>query len=89
MKKRRKSSAGIFERCAAEVMGMMSLIEIYSDYEMIISGCKGIVDYSDRVVIADTVSGRVCVNGCCLSLDVFRGDMLSISGRIQSICFGG
>lgn len=88
MKKQKKTSRGVFERCVGEIMGIMSLIEIHSDYEMIISGCKGIVDYTDCMIIADTVSGRVTVNGCCLCLDVFRGDLLSISGRITSVCFG-
>ncbi len=86
-KKREKASA--LEKCSGEFAGRMSIIEIHSDYELILSGCRGIVDYTCESVVADTVSGRISVKGKCLCLDVFRGDILCVSGRILSVNFEG
>ena len=78
--------ANFLSRCASEITGVMSLIEIHSDYELILSGCKGIIDYDCSQVIAETISGIVKINGSCLALDVFHGDVLTVSGKINSVC---
>ena len=86
---KKTDSKSFFKQCAGEFLGCMSLVEIQSDYEMIISGCRGIVEYTETTVVVETVSGVISVCGMCLCLDVFRGDMLSISGKIISVSFGG
>ena len=88
MKRNKKNSAGFAERCAGELIGRMSIIEIHSNYEMMISGCRGIVEYTDSVIVADTLSGVVKITGECFCIKVFREDLLNISGKIISVSFG-
>ena len=88
MKRKKKSTVGIIEKCAGELMRRMSMIEIHSDYELVLSGCIGIADYNSEEVVMDTVSGKVCVKGIFLSINIFRGDLICINGRIRSVNFG-
>ncbi len=89
MKKRKTEELkpkNVISRYAMELTGIMSLIEIHSNHELILSGCKGIIDYDQTIVIAESISGTVRITGRCLKLDVFQGDILTVSGIIQSVC---
>lgn len=88
MKRNKKKTAGIMERCAGELMGRMSVMEIHSNYELIVTGCIGIVDYNDCSVMIETISGRIKISGRCLCINIFRGDLMSVNGMILSVSFG-
>lgn len=63
----------------------MSFIEIHGNSDLILSGCKKIIDYNSEQIICDTLSGRISIEGKCLVLDVFRGDMLTVCGSISGV----
>ena len=70
-------------------VGHCSMIEVHGDRELLLSGCRGIVDYDNTKIVVNTISGQVVINGHHLCLSVFRGDILSIEGCITEIKFGG
>lgn len=70
-------------------VGHCSMIEVHGDRELLLSGCKGIVDYDNAKIVINTLSGQVVVCGFRLCLSVFRGDILRIEGHITEIKFGG
>lgn len=73
----------------ADTVGMAPLIEIHGSGELLLSGCLGICDYSREKIVVDTMMGKVSMCGSGLTMSVFRGDMLSIEGKLHMICFGG
>ena len=79
---------GFFTRMQAMCVNS-PMIEIYGDNELLMTGCKGIVDYGTDRVVADTALGILSIAGKRLELSVFRGDVLSVCGTIESITFGG
>lgn len=70
-------------------VGHCSVIEVHGDRELLLSGCKGIVNYDNARIVVNTLSGQIVVCGFCLCLPVFRGDILRIEGHITEIKFGG
>ena len=70
-------------------VGHCSMIEVHGDRELLLSGCRGIVDYDNAKIIVNTLSGQVVICGFRLYLSVFRGDILRIEGHITEIKFGG
>ena len=70
-------------------VGHCSMIEIHGDSELLLSGCRGIVDYDNTKIVVNTISGQVVIYGFRLCLSVFRGDILSIEGHITEIKFSG
>ena len=89
--KRKKNSdkpMGIIGRLSGEVSGNIRLVEIYSDYEAVISGCVGIIDYNPCEVFIETVSGKIKIYGKCLCIRFFQQDMISVEGKIDGIIMG-
>ena len=70
-------------------VGHCSMIEVHGDSELLLSGCRGIVDYDPTQIAVNTLSGPVLICGFRLCLSVFRGDILRIEGHITEIKFGG
>ena len=88
MKRNDSVEAGkrFFSRISDEIIGSMTLIEIQSDRELVISGCRGVMEYDCQRLVLDTISGIVKICGCNLCLSVFQGDVLIICGKIKSVC---
>lgn len=76
---------GVVSRYVSELTGYMSIIEIHSNNELFVNGCIGVLEYDASEVMLDTISGRLVINGENLSLDVFQGDTLNISGKIHKV----
>lgn len=87
-KKNNQESSQLLSKLGTAV-GHCSMIEVHGDRELLLSGCRGIVDYDSTKIILNTLSGQVFVCGTHLCLSVFRGDILSIEGHITEIKFGG
>lgn len=69
----------------ADTAGCSMSLEVYGCRELLITGCLCLVDFSKESVIASTVDGTVKIFGKDMSVCAFRGDLLSVSGRILSI----
>ncbi len=68
-----------------DTAGCAMSLEVYGCNDLLITGCLCLVDFSKETVIADTVDGRVRIIGKDMSVCAFRGDLLSVKGRILSI----
>ncbi len=88
MKRNENGYAGkkFISKLSDEITGYMTLIEIQSDRELIISGCRGVMEYDCQSLVLDTISGVVKICGYNLCLSVFQGDVLIICGKIKSVC---
>lgn len=62
-------------------------IEILSNREMSIDGCKGIVEYNDEYIKIRISEGFVVILGSSFKIPVFDGPLITISGKISSIEF--
>ncbi len=71
-----------------EETGFSSVLEVYGTGELMLTGCKGLLDFSDQFVLCDTVSGIVRVYGKELSVCAYRADLLLVCGCIRDISFG-
>jgi len=72
-----------------EKAGRASLVEVYGTGELLLTGCVSLLDFDDCKVIVNTVNGLVTVFGEGLRIVAFRADLLSVSGCIHSVEFGG
>ncbi len=80
-----KGLNGLIRRLGENFACGMSFIEIHGTSELILSGCKKILDYSSEKIVCDTVSGGLVIEGSCLRLDIFRGDILTVCGKISGV----
>ena len=62
-------------------------IEILSNREMSIDGCKGIVEYNDEYIKIRISEGFVVLLGSGFKIPVFDGLLITISGKISNIEF--
>ena len=69
--------------------GGSSLLEVSGNGEMLISGCVGIGEYNCNEITVHTVLGDIAVIGEKLRLEVYRGDVMSVKGRVNLIRLGG
>ncbi len=76
---------GVISKYTSELTGYMSILEIHSNNELFVNGCNGVLEYESSQVILDTISGRLVISGDNLSLDVFQGETLNISGKIHKV----
>ena len=72
----------------SEAVGTAPLVEVHGTGELLLSGCLGITDYSPEKVVVSTLGGNFTICGKRLVMSVFRGDILSVEGKIEMICFG-
>ena len=75
----------LISKLSDEVTGMMTLIEIHSNCELTVGGCKGVKAYDCQSLVLDTISGVVKICGECLCLGAFQGDVLIIYGKIKTV----
>jgi len=65
----------------------MPHIEAAGNRELVIDGCKGILEYGNDCIKVDAGRVAVRVEGRCLTLTSMSGDTLVISGRICKVEF--
>ena len=71
----------------SEVVEGSSHFEVFGNREIIIDGCKGILDYSENEIKVSTLKYGVAVIGSELSIKNYNGDSISIEGYIKSVEF--
>ena len=63
------------------------VIELISNREALIEGCKGIVEYNDTLATVNCKSILVTFEGFNISLKNLTGDIFSVSGNFTNITF--
>lgn len=64
-----------------------SVMEICSDRQITIDGCKGIVEYSDFMVKIKTAGGIVSIGGRYLNIKYLSVNSVVIEGKLLSVEF--
>ncbi len=72
-----------------EQTGSASLLEVHGKGELMLTGCRNLLDYNESSIMVDTVNGIVKICGRRLEISAYRQDLLSISGEITVIDMGG
>lgn len=62
-------------------------VEIVPGKEMIVCGCRRILEYEDGEVLLDCYSGNIRVKGCGLSMRSLLNGELGVIGKIISVEF--
>ncbi len=62
-------------------------IEMLSNKELNLDGCKGIIEYNDVYIRIKVSSGEITVTGVSLNIPVFEGPTITVSGDIKSVEF--
>lgn len=60
-------------------------IELNSNREATIDGCRGIIEYYDTMIVLNIGSGTVQFNGSGLSILSFDSEVAVLRGRITSV----
>ena len=63
-------------------------IEMLSNKELSLDGCKGIIEYNDVYVRIKISDGELTVLGTSLDIPVFDGPVITVTGKISSVEFG-
>ena len=86
MKTLKEKCTSLFERISEEA-GAAPLIELHGSGEVLISGCRGIIDYDSTSITVETPCGLMTLKGKGLTVSVFRGDIMSVEGKVSLLCF--
>ena len=62
-------------------------IEMLSNKELNLDGCKGIIEYNDVYIRIKVSGGEITVTGDALNIPVFEGAAITVSGKIKSVEF--
>ena len=62
-------------------------IEMLSNREVTVDGCRGISEYNDLYVKLRVIGGLVIVNGKNLQIPVFERPLITVTGIVNSIEF--
>jgi len=68
--------------------GRVSFVEAAGNRELGISGCVGLLTYTDRRIVLGLCDGMLTVTGESLELCSFSGGRVSLCGIISSIIYG-
>ncbi|MGN1410874.1 MAG: YabP/YqfC family sporulation protein [Eubacteriales bacterium] len=93
-KKHKNRRRKLYERIAdfcevpADMVSNVPVFEIRGHHEIEITGCDGILEYNDRIIILTVGRDRFTVTGEFLVLSDFRDNVLFVRGNIKSASFG-
>ena len=62
-------------------------IEMISNKELSVDGCRGISEYNDVYVRLKIIGGEITVVGTSLDIPVYDGPQITVKGIIKSIEF--
>ena len=62
-------------------------IEFFSDKEVVIDGCKGVVDYADDYIKLRLNKKHIILSGSGFYIYSFENEIISIKGKISSLEF--
>ena len=92
-KKRRR--AHVYEKVAhflevpQELVANVPVFVIRGRHEIEISGCSGITEYSDELIVLSVGRDKFTVRGKHLELADFSDSVLYVRGNIDSVAFEG
>ena len=72
-----------------EQTGYASMIEVHGTGELLLTGCRTLLDFDDNTITVDTVNVMVRICGKGLSITAYRHDLLCVIGEINVIDMGG
>lgn len=70
-------------------LGKSSFVEAVGSREITVSGCEGLINYTDSEVVLRLCDGMVSVSGEELELRSFAGGRILVRGRVRCIRLGG
>lgn len=73
---------------AMDASSVSSMLEVIGVSELLLTGCRSLIDFNEEKVIVDTVSGLVTVYGEQLCVNTFRADLLCVCGTLTRVEFG-
>ncbi len=62
-------------------------IDLLSDRQIYIDGCKGLLEYRENIVRVSLPKKTLTVFGSDLKLEYMTEDSISLSGKIDSVSF--
>lgn len=62
-------------------------LELFSNREIIVEGCTGVLEYSDTYLKLKLPKGSLTVCGGCFDIVSFEGTTISVKGKISSLEF--
>ncbi len=71
-----------------ESLSSVPIFHMCGDNEMEITGCDGILEYTDEKIVLSAGKDKFTVTGNCLMLSDFRDKVLYVKGNIKSASFG-
>ena len=95
MQKKKKRREHVYEKLGRflevpqELVKGVPVFVIRGRHEIEVSGCDGILEYSDDVIVLSVERDKFTVRGRCLELADFRDSVLYVRGNIDSAAFEG
>ena len=88
-KKREKPQIFFFKKQdeKSNMADIKSHTELYSNEEITIEGCRGILDYSEQYIKLRLLKGGIILFGDTLCITFFENGVIRIKGKISSLEF--
>ncbi len=71
----------------AEILDGESRIEMYSNKEIVVDGCMGVLEFSDTYIKIKLKKGNAVIYGNGLNINGFEEKTITVSGSLQSVEF--
>lgn len=68
--------------------GKISFIEAVGNREICVSGCEGLISYTDELIVLELCDGILKIKGSILEMQSFSGGRVSVNGIISDINYG-
>lgn len=90
-KKREKPQIFFFNKSddTQKTIGIKSHIELFSNEEITVEGCRGILDYNEQYIKLRLIKGGVILFGDTLLVTFFENSTIRIKGKISALEFCG
>ena len=62
-------------------------IEMLSNREISVDGCRGILEYNDEYIKIKIIGGILIINGKTLKIPIFERPLITVTGEIGGIEF--
>ena len=70
-----------------ELLDGESRIEMYSNKEIVVDGCMGVLEFSDTYIKLKLKKGNAIIYGSGLNINGFEEKTITVSGSLQSVEF--
>ncbi len=87
MARKNREKQSLKTKLLSEMLVDEPKIEMLSNREIIIDGCKGVVEYTENYIKLSLGIGTICVSGDNLLIKSFDSSIAVISGTITDISF--